>query len=324
VDQQAERFVQLFPSNPASFVQGMPTGKIKSTPEGPKCIFDYRNVKRPFTLNDARLHLDGKVSLVANPLLPNGTCRWGALDNDRLKFSDFSAPEWTKLILNFCPSKSGGIHAFLFLTLAWPADIVRRLQIGWARDLGWYPCEINPKQTLLTESTPHGNGINLPFFGAGVVTEPVLYTVPPAEMWKHQPTETDSASTITVESEEGGDDCGYWWDDALLALLTAYKKSIPGFDFHRCRRGYAVPCPGNTQLGGWPDGAKHSTDDPLLSHESLVFIRNGWPKFRCFHAHCDGDCGIAKKTINDWRDYFDPGFVFFDVDAWLDAEAEKV
>jgi hypothetical protein len=319
-DLQAKRFIELFPSNPASFVQGFPTAEYKPTPQGLKKSYDYRNVKRPFTLNDVILHLAGKVSIVANPLLPNGRCRWCALDNDKLRFSDFKPPEWAKPIFNFYPSKSDGIHGFAFLTLAWPADIVRRLLIDFSKELGWWPCEVNPKQTQLTESTPHGNGINLPFFGAGVVTEPVLYTVPPEELWKNPPPENKPTTSSAVQGAERDRECGYWWNDALRAMLEAYKKFISGFDFRPCRGGFAVPCPGNPKLGGWPDGAEHSTHDPLLSHEALVFIRNGWPKFRCVHAHCEQ----PKKTINDWRDYFDPGFVFFDVDAWLDAEAEKV
>jgi hypothetical protein len=87
-------------------------------------------------------------------------------------------------------------------------------------------------------------------------------------------------------------------------MLEAYKRLIPGFDFAPCRNGYAVPCPGH--IGTWEDGAAHSTKAEKLSHETLVFIKNGWPKFRCVHAHCDGGTGDPKKTINDFRFWWDP------------------
>jgi hypothetical protein len=327
-DFHAQRLLDLFPSNPASFVQGFPTHETKQTAHGPKRIYRYTTVKRPPDLNDARRHLDGEVSIVRNPLLPDGGCFWCAAESDDYRrMAGFKPPLPLSRILNFFPSKSGGIHAFFLFTQRQYAVTARNLLIRASREMGWWPCEINPKQTKLTDSTPHGNGINLPFFGAGVVpAEIIRYEVPLKEWFKPEICE-DSArpggGTSTNNSDSLDDDSGYWWDDALLAMLSAYKKFIPGFDFHRCRSGYAVPCPGHPCLGGWPDGARHSTEDSILSDRTIVFIKNGWPKFKCMHAHCDGGCGVAKKTVNDWRDYFDPGYVFFDIDHWLDALAEN-
>ena len=106
-----------------------------------------------------------------------------------------------------------------------------------------------------------------------------------------------------------------------MAMLTAYKDFIPGFEFRKCGGFYKVPCPGNREMGGWEDGSIHSDEhEAALSDKTVVFIRNGWPKFRCLHAHCDG-AFCTKKTINDWRHYFDPGYAFFDVEEWLDDYA---
>ena len=165
------------------------------------------------------------------------------------------------------------------------------------------------------------NCINLPFFGLGdqPIILPHKYTFNVDDLiYKRDYTGAGAVECLDKPRVQGDDEAGYWDNDTLLAMLEAYKKHIPGFTFRRCRRGFAVPCPGNPKLGGWPDGAKHSTSDRLVSHEALVFIRNGWPKFRCVHAHCEQ----PKKTINDWRDYFDPGFVLFDVAEWLDAYME--
>lgn len=114
---------------------------------------------------------------------------------------------------------------------------------------------------------------------------------------------------------EASGEPGYWEPAALLALLEAYSKYIPGFWFKPCRVGYAVPCPGET---GWPDGARHS--QRRLVQNTLVFMRNGWPCFECFHAHCQA------KTIKDWWTYYDPFKLYFDFDEWqekaiLEADA---
>ena len=56
-----------------------------------------------------------------------------------------------------------------------------------------------------------------------------------------------------------------------------------------------------------------------LSHETVVWIRNGWPVFRCVHAHCDGGVnGVAKKTWKDFQLHYDPLRLFFDWDEWMD------
>ena len=76
-----------------------------------------------------------------------------------------------------------------------------------------------------------------------------------------------------------------------------------------------VPCPGNDE--GWEDGARHSSKDPKLSVFAEVFIEHGWPKFKCFHSHCDGGNGSEKKTFNDFRRHYDPLGLLFDTDDFF-------
>src|ERR1017187_9203074 len=322
-----QKFLDTFPSNHASFTQGLPTGETKLTEYGPKIIYRYTNVKRQFNRVDVRLHRDGKVAIVANPLLQNGTCLWAAAECDKYnRMTAFTPPEDFKDILNFFRSKSFGVHGFLFLTRAWPADIVRHILTRMARQLAWWPCEINPKQTQLTADAPHGNGINLPFFGLGHVPDNLIrYTIPPEEMWAGGDSQAQGDEVARPKEVGTGthtDDSGYWWDEPLVVMLEAFKSVIPDFEFRRVGAYYEVPCPGNRELGGWLDGSIHSIDEPILSDKTVVFIRNGWPKFKCMHAHCDGAFG-EKKTINDWRKYFDPGYAIFDIEGWLDECAER-
>ena len=116
-------------------------------------------------------------------------------------------------------------------------------------------------------------------------------------------------------AQDDGDD-GYWTGEGLQAMLAFYAETVPGFEWRPCRYGFSVPCPGYDE--GWGDGARHSANQfPRISHESVVFVRRGWPKFRCVHAHCDG-----VKTFNAWRAHWDP-LRLWDYGEWLESELEK-
>lgn len=300
-----ERFLRIFPSRQSACAFGRPD-PAKDKPG--KVGFSYLTRPRAYNLDDVRRHLAGEVSIVAIPLREDGTSFLGSIDID-VRCEQPNDPD-----LAWFPSKSKGWHGFIFLSTPQPADRVRALLRSKAVALGFPDCEIFPKQTVAA----FGNGINLPFFGdpegfARFV--PRYYTVSINE-W---PTpELKAKPSLT---SDGDDDSGYWDESALVALLDAYKENIPGFDFCRGRLGYMVPCPGNEE--GWADGAKHSSKDAKLSPFAEVFIQNGWPKFKCFHAHCDGGCGSPKKTINDFRSHYDPLWDIFDFDEWVWGECEK-
>jgi hypothetical protein len=299
-----DSFLKLFPSREKACAFGR-RNPAKDKPG--KVGFTYVTWPRAFNLDDVRHHLAGEVSIVAIPLLEDSTCLWAALDID-VPCEQPNDPD-----LAWFRSKSGCWHGLMFFSGPEPAERVRALLRSKAIALGFPDCEIFPKQIVAAS----GNGINLPFFGdpEGFANfTPRLYSIP-SEEWP-TPVETEKSSVF-----DGNDDSGYWDESALVAMLEAYKENIPDFDFRPGRLGYMVPCPGNEE--GWSDGARHSSQDPKLSPFAEVFIQNGWPKFKCFHAHCDGGCSAPKKTINDFRSHYDPLRILFDFDEWLWDECEK-
>lgn len=107
----------------------------------------------------------------------------------------------------------------------------------------------------------------------------------------------------------------------LLERLEAWKKFVPGFSFVDTKPVdpqesdyFLIPCPG---VNGWPDGNKHSDNDKSLSKAACVWVRNGFPVFHCFHAHC------AEKTWKDFQNFHDPDRLWHTVDEslenWLDS-----
>jgi hypothetical protein len=308
-------FVKLFPSSPTSFTQGRPLGTFKQTTDGRrKEEYFYTNAHRPFNEIDVKLHLEGKVSIVANPNRLDG-CLWGAIDIDDYSKPELRIPADLRPHLNVYRSKSDGWHLFVFFKYPVRGCKVRALLRDWASRIGYPRAEVFPKQDELKEGA-HGSFINLPFFGKPF-TPPTFCELPESE-WPLPPPDVSSP----VEDVEPG----YWSEAAMLAMLEAYKEMVPGFDFGPSSiGGYAVPCPGNPLLGGWEDGSQHSVEEPLLNANTHVFIKNAWPKFVCFHDHCgghtDGMSAYEKRTINDWRKFFDPDFILFDIDSWLDDQA---
>jgi hypothetical protein len=318
----AETFLSIFKSNPAAHYIGTPTNKWEESAHGLKREFLYRCVRGPFNVREVDDHLEGRRQIVANPLMPHprvpdGLVYWSILDRDVYNVPFTPSAEYSAF-LNFDKSKSGGDHAIAVFTQRQYATTAVRLMERHARAMGWWPCEINPKQTEITKETPIGNGVALPYFGAITLPTIVLYAVP-IEEWFKDKEEAESPKRATQDSQDQDTDEGWWSPDALLAMLDFYRENFPGFEFKCCRRGYAVPCPGNPALGGWPDGAMHSTSNLLISHEALVFLKNSWPKFVCMHDHCGGWTDPNKKTINDWRSFWDP-LRLWDFTEWQDAE----
>jgi|GEM_PF-2977922 len=100
-----------------------------------------------------REHLTGHRVHAFYPLLPGGTCRFGAIDLDdendffQMEEIDFYAK---KLALSLCPatSTSKGYHLYVFLEEAMDARTVRRLLMHLCSEVGIHPLpEIFPKQT---------------------------------------------------------------------------------------------------------------------------------------------------------------------------------
>lgn len=114
-------------------------------------------------------HLTGKQGIGIVPITDKSTVRWAAIDID--KYDGFSAEEFEAnvdrlgLPLVLCKTKSGGVHAFLFLQEWSEASAVRDALAKWSYALGIPGEEIFPKQGNLASPTDVGNWINMPYFG---------------------------------------------------------------------------------------------------------------------------------------------------------------
>ncbi len=118
---------------------------------------------------DWAAHLAGKRGLGIPPLRDDGTARWGSIDVDTypVKWPLLEARvAKLKLPLVLCETKSGGAHAYLFLSEAVSAPEVRTTLAAWARALGCKPdTEIFPKQDVLTGPKDWGSWLNMPYYG---------------------------------------------------------------------------------------------------------------------------------------------------------------
>jgi hypothetical protein len=156
------QFLDLFKSREDSCTFGVPNlAKDKILPDGSiKVGMDYVTTQRAFVARDIGLHLAGRVSIVAIPILQDGTCLWCCIDID---IKDWSVPVQSRVPIYWFRSKSGGLHGFIFFEEPQSAAAVRY----WLRDLvlpliGHPNVEVFPKQDVVTKS---GSGVNLPFFG---------------------------------------------------------------------------------------------------------------------------------------------------------------
>lgn len=133
-----------------------------------------RTVRGPVTEKLWEDHLAGVVPLGCIPITKDGTCVWGCFDVDTYPFDHAALVakiERLKFPLVVCRSKSGGAHAFLFLTKPTSAEEVQHSLRQMAAALGHGGCEVFPKQTqILVERGDAGNWLNMPYFG-GDATE---------------------------------------------------------------------------------------------------------------------------------------------------------
>ena len=125
--------------------------------------------KETVTEEHYRAHLEGKRSLGIYPLLDNGTCYFAAIDLDEKDFNKTVAIR-NRLVEQFIPayiseSKTKGYHIYVFALEAFVARDIRRVLQHTLDSLN-IKAEIFPKQDMLDETTPIGNYINLPCFGA--------------------------------------------------------------------------------------------------------------------------------------------------------------
>ncbi len=123
------------------------------------------------TLDHYRRHLQGEESLGVYPLMPDSTCRFGAVDIDR-KDPTLAKAVYDALTALELPfgvymeqSRGKGYHVWLFADEAITAREMRRILRRAVLDAGLpETTEIFPKQAD-AETVEFGNYINLPYFG---------------------------------------------------------------------------------------------------------------------------------------------------------------
>lgn len=160
----SDRMVELFLANPRSSGRWEPkTGRM---------YVEYVPI-------DAEImdeHLAGVTGCGGVPIHDDGTCTWAAIDIDNhgeeadIPIEDIDRNIHTYgLPLIACRSKSGGVHAYMFLKEPQPCNRVREVMAGWAVKLGYAGAEIFPKQGKLFSNDgklSFGNWINFPYFNA--------------------------------------------------------------------------------------------------------------------------------------------------------------
>jgi len=158
-----DRMMRLFAGyRGAHGTHGSPTSSRGAKKEIKKTA---ATVREPVTRETWEGHLSGRRPVGIIPINEDNCCYWGCIDVDRY---DMDLAEVVKKLKNHplvaCRTKSGGVHAFLFLSSPAPAEDVRTVLQSLAASLGWGDCEIFPKQTqILKERGDLGNWLNMPY-----------------------------------------------------------------------------------------------------------------------------------------------------------------
>lgn len=139
-------------------------GKVKSEIKA-----SARTLRQPVTDDLWKQHLAGTRPLGVVPINKENMCYWGVIDIDKYdldypviiaKFKKYKMP------LVPCRSKSGGIHAFLFLSEPTDAKTVIAVLKGYAAKLGFAESEVFPKQAVIQfDRGDLGNWLNMPYYG---------------------------------------------------------------------------------------------------------------------------------------------------------------
>lgn len=128
-----------------------------------------RTLRDPVTEELWDKHLRGERPLGVVPIRQDHTCFWGSIDVDQYDtdlMELVGRVDRAKMRLVPCRSKSGGMHLFMFLAEAQPAEALQILLRDMAASLGLAGSEIFPKQTqLLSDRGDAGNWMVMPYFG---------------------------------------------------------------------------------------------------------------------------------------------------------------
>jgi hypothetical protein len=155
----------LFKANPRSTGRFEPkTGQMFTEPKA-------------VTAENFVLHLQGKQGVGLVPVLDDDTCWWAAIDIDNHgEDDDIPIAPLDRIVIDLqlplmlCRSKSGGVHAYLFLSEPQKAGRIMAVMAKWAAALGHAGSEVFPKQAHLVQGKDGkrqtGNWINLPYHNA--------------------------------------------------------------------------------------------------------------------------------------------------------------
>lgn len=126
-----------------------------------------KTLREPVTEELWEQHLSGERALGIIPIDENNECSWGCIDVDIYDIDHVEAVKrLRKLVPQMvcCKTKSGGMHAFLFLASPAPAEELRAVLSNISAGMGWGGCEIFPKQNqVLLERGDLGNWLNMPY-----------------------------------------------------------------------------------------------------------------------------------------------------------------
>jgi hypothetical protein len=133
-----------------------------------------RAIKERVTPAHYGRHLRGVTSLGIYPLTREGCVRWFAIDFDQndpasaLKLMEELIHLGIDQGIYLERSKGKGFHIIVFLSDWTPAVAARQIARAALTTVGLpLTTEIFPKQDRLTQQTPWGNYLNLPYFGGG-------------------------------------------------------------------------------------------------------------------------------------------------------------
>ena len=146
------------------------TKATEADPNKPgKVIYEYNKKKIPINKSAFIEHLTtGSKVVTIGQLNKDNQCKWGVIDIDDYS-PDFVSKVKDKIYsnkypLNIVQSVSGGLHLYLYSQELISGALMRNALAYYLDQLGLKPdTEIFPKQTELTEDTPYGNMIKLPF-----------------------------------------------------------------------------------------------------------------------------------------------------------------
>jgi hypothetical protein len=127
-----------------------------------------KTIRKPVTKEIWVDHLMGDTPLGIIPIRDNDTCLWGVIDIDQYTVSYdgvLNAIKREELPLIVCRSKSGGMHAFLFMAEPVSAQLMQVRLREMSAAIGYGGSEIFPKQkTVHLDRGDLGSWLNMPYF----------------------------------------------------------------------------------------------------------------------------------------------------------------